>query len=334
MASEKPHLTLLRRYSKELAKYFGDGPNDQTVANKIEALISTFPLEMQFQYMYVIFSAQKQTSRNINEHTDEAKINEIFSKYFLKYIRSIQDTEIINKLFEILGVNKNAEFKREISKEEIDKIKIFYRYYRYFFLLYKKTTEQKPKKKDDTTLYFLNILSEDSNYINDSIGIFDNNSEKYILSIPIIFNLNLFLPLSEISKELDEFKENIEFMSRSLCAVSLERKNINSFTALSNYYEFSYMNTLGESIYPNWDRFLFVYDRIDNPDRLNEEASPFLLKIGKDLQKKFNMCLNFTPSKLRLQVKNDYASAVNLIESARTGQFPRVQNTIPKSRAK
>lgn len=310
----KPNLALLNKYSKELANFFAGGNKESVTSKKVESLLSSLPEELQFQILFVFLAAQRQTAKEIKGETDESIINNIFLKYFIKYIDNYQDKESKYKLFEILGINSKAEYQREISEEEINKIKIFYKYYYYFYKI--------SKNYDETYLRFLKILSEDSNFINLTIRSFNGYNENTKTSILLNYPLNIFLPLSESLKELDELKENAEFMARSFLSFQDYKNKDSNYTTLINYIIFSYNNRLGVSIFNDWERFLFVYNSIDYPERLKVKKSSYLLKIGVEIQKKFKMCQNNCDSELRKQVKNDYKLAVKLIESARTGQFP------------
>jgi hypothetical protein len=311
---KKTSIDPLYKYSKELANYFAEGNKDSLTAKNLESFLSSLPEEMQFQIIFVFLAAQRQTANEIEGITDELTINETFYKYFIKYIDNYKDKESKYKLFEILGINNKIEYQREISEDELNKIKTFYKYYYDFYKI--------SNDYDEINLNFLKIFSEDSNFINLTIRSFNKHNENIKTSIPINYALNIFLPLSELIKELNEFKENAEFMARSFLNLQNYKNNDSSYITLINYINFSHNNRLGESIFEDWERFLFVYNSIDNPERLKVKMSSYLLKIGRELQKKFNMCLNNNDSDLRKQVKKDFSSALKLIESSSTGKFP------------
>jgi len=194
----------------------------------------------------------------------------------------------------------------EVEAIENDYMFNFFRYkkefYKYYYEYYTRNNDYDPKISEMLLLY---SKDNDKDY---------EDTKPYKIS----FNVDLYKPLEHVLEDLNDFRKAVYMMLTDTLGSDESRTDSTSrfgFHYLKDYFrqagKIEERNNIPE-LFKRWQRYLEIFDYIDRDGHNLTKTTSIINKKIPDR----------TTKKVASTVKNEYAEALRLIESAANGTFP------------
>jgi hypothetical protein len=304
----------LKRINRRIVKYLSHFAKNaslferwtETDASIVTEYLANLPPELESKATLAIMTAMRKTYQMEKQSPLGKKQYYLFIYFLVEALRDFPDGKEKEGLLSIGGIaledaNSVFDVAQDLFELHITYIQKVYGFFYQFYV--------RSEGYNSYTAQQLDKLSVDADELR---KVFEYM--KDVNTHDFIFRYRPAMPLELILKELEEFKENVEFTAKMINTILCGSCFLSPFLGFVTD-EIGRKET-PKNLFSHWERYITVYD-------LHKKKN-HPLAIAKVIQKQFGVwnTTSYPPTKLKNLVALDIKQAETLILSAAEGTFP------------